>query len=134
MIIRKFILSHELIRYLLVGITTIAINLIIYYFLIIIIGLEYWIANAFAIVFSKIYAFATNKLLVFRTKQKTVSGLLQEAKRFFLARSFTGLIDYFGLIVAVEFFGADKLISKYVLQVIVTVLNYIMGKHLVFKK
>lgn len=133
MIIRKFILSHELIRYLLVGITTIVINLIIYY-IFIIIGLEYWIANAFAIVFSKLYAFTTNKLLVFRTKQKTVSGFLQEAKRFFLARSFTGLIDYFGLIVAVEFFGADKLISKYVLQVIVIVLNYIMGKHLVFKK
>lgn len=133
MIIRKFFLSHELIRYLLVGLTTTVINLVIYY-VFITIGLEYWIANAFAIVFSKIYAFVTNKLLVFRTKQKTASGFLQEAKRFFLARSFTGLIDYFGLIVAVEFFGADKIISKYVLQVIVIALNYILGKHLVFKK
>lgn len=46
----------------------------------------------------------------------------------------TALIDYFGLILLVELFHADKMFSKVFITVFVIVINYVVGKKHVFKK
>ena len=56
-----------------------------------------------------------------------------EIIRYIFARGFTGLIDIFGMLFAVEILMADEMIAKYIIQVIVIVLNYIFGKRLVFR-
>ena len=52
--------------------------------------------------------------------------------RFVLARGATGMFDYFGLMVAVELFHFDPVWSKYGIQLIVIILNYVLGKRIVF--
>ncbi len=122
----------ELRRYLLVGLSTTIINLAIYH-LFVTCGMEYWYANALAIICSKVYAYLANKLQVFRSACHGWREHLWELLRFVMARGFTGIVDYFGLIFAVEALGADKVIAKYAIQMIVIILNYIMGKKLVFR-
>ena len=43
------------------------------------------------------------------------------------------LIDFFGLVILVDFFKFSKLPSKILITVLVIVLNYIIGKKHVFK-
>lgn len=121
----------ELIRYGLIGVSTTLINLLTYHLFLLF--LDYKIANLIALVISKTYGYLANKNIVFRSKTNTMGDLVLEVIRFIIARGTTGLIDYFGLILAVEILGFDKIISKYVLQVIVILLNYIMGKFMVFR-
>lgn len=120
----------ELVRYGIVGVSTTIINIVVYQGLLLV--LDYKIANIIALVASKTYGYLANKNIVFQSKTHSVKAFFLELLRFVFARGFTALVDYFGLIVAVEVFGFDKIISKYVLQCIVIILNYVMGKRLVF--
>ena len=62
-----------------------------------------------------------------------LTGLLREIGRFIIARGTTMLIDYFGLIVLVEYMHVAKLPGKCFVTVLVIVLNYVIGKKHVFK-
>lgn len=122
---------RELIVYGLVGVTTTLVNLGAYYGLLAL-GVDYALANLVAIVSAKVYAYFGNKFFVFRSRCATWGELVGELVRYVLARGFTGLVDFFGLIVAVEYLGADERFSKLVLQVVVIVLNFVLGKFAVF--
>lgn len=122
----------ELIRYGLVGLSTTAINLIVYHIFLFFIDYKY--ANLIALVSSKIYGYFANKNIVFRSKTDNLKAFLLEVIRFVFARGITAVVDYFGLIIAVDLLSFDKVISKYVLQVIVIIMNFIMGKYMVFNQ
>lgn len=120
----------ELLRYGVVGITTTVINILAYHLCLCF--LDYRIANLIALVVSKTYGYFANKKIVFNSRTDTVKAFLAEVARFVFARGFTAVVDYFGLIMAVEVFGFDKIISKYVLQIVVIIFNYVLGKYVVF--
>lgn len=120
----------ELFRYGLVGTSTTLINLATYHLLLFFI--DYRIANLIALIASKTYGYFANKTIVFRSKTDTFRSWLIEVAKFVAARGTTAVVDYFGLILAVEVLGFDKIISKYVLQIIVIVMNYLLGKYVVF--
>ena len=122
----------ELIRYGITGLTTTIVNLVIYHALLLL-GVDYRISNLIALVGAKLYGYIANKLFVFRTHCEGKKEIFKEILRFFFARSITWVVDYFGLIIAVEVMGFDRLVSKYVLQVFVIAINYILGKHMVFR-
>lgn len=122
----------EIVRYLAAGAMTTAVNLGGFH-LLSVLGLDYRIANAIALVASKVFAYAANKLYVFRSKSATPSELLKELGRYIAARGFTGVLDYLLLIVFVEAFHWDAGISKIGIQAIVILLNFLLGKFLVFK-
>jgi putative flippase GtrA len=94
---------------------------------------KYWLANLIAMLLSRIFAYVTNKIFVFKSKTASPKSLLLEMLRFILARGFTGLIDIFGLIFLVEVIGMDEIISKYLLMGIIILLNFVLGKKLVFR-
>ncbi len=121
----------ELVRYGIVGLSTTIINIATYRLFLI--GLDYRIANIIALIVSKTYGYLANKNIVFHSRTDSFIGFIGELMRFIFARGFTALVDYFGLIIAVELMGFDKVISKYVLQVIVIILNYVLGKFVVFR-
>lgn len=124
---------REGITYVLVGLTTTAVNLIIYQGLLFF-NVDYKIANIFAVILCKVYGYFANKLIVFKSHCDNWKELLKELVRFIMARGFTGVVDYFGLIFVVEVCNCDKVISKYAISVLVIVLNYILGKKMVFNK
>lgn len=123
----------EFVIYGIVGVTTTLVNIVIYQVLLFF-KCHYTIANLIAIISCKIYGYLANKNIVFKSHCDSVKELLKELVKFVFARGFTGLVDYFGLILCVEILNKDKVISKYVIQIIVIILNYVMGKYIVFKK
>ena len=123
----------ELVRYGIAGGTTTIVNIGLYHGLVLL-RLDYKAANLIAIICSKIYGYLVNKQFVFKSHCNTKKVLLQEIGKFIGARGITGIVDYAGLIIFVEVLGLDKVISKYVINVLVIVLNYILGKYMVFKK
>ena len=120
--------SHfEKISYLLFGICTTIVNISVFN-LFLYTGLDYKIANLFALILGKTFAFVVNKKFVFKSHTSNIKDLFSEFIRFFSGRIFTGLVDYFGLILLVEFLSCSEKSSKYSIQVIVIVLNYILTK------
>lgn len=120
----------ELARYCVFGVLTTVVNIGVYQFLLLF--LDYRISNLIALLAAKLFAYVTNKLFVFRSHCGSMRELLGEIFRFVAARGFTGLLDYFGLIAAVELFRLDPVYSKYALQFLVIVLNYVLGKRAVY--
>ena len=120
----------ELVRYGFFGAATTVLNLAVYQLLLLF--MDYRISNLIAILAAKIFAYVVNKRFVFRSKCGSIKSLLAEMLRFIITRGATGLFDYFALILAVEVFGFERVWSKYVIQVIVIILNYVLGKKAVF--
>ena len=132
--IREFgIKNRELISYVIFGVTTTAVNIIIFQ-LLYSCGIDYKWANLVALILGKAYAYVTNKLFVFRSHCDGWVELMKEFIRFVAARGVTGLIDYFGMIIAVEVWGLSALVTKYFLQILIIILNYVFSKWNVFIK
>ena len=128
--IKKFFEKREVTRYLFWGVITVIVNYISY--LLLKIFMPYQIANLISIIFTKVFAYYTNKKYVFRS----VTGVWEQIKeiaRFILGRGFTGLVDFFGLIMLTELFLIDDRLGKVIMIVITTILNYFLGKVFVFK-
>ena len=129
--IKKFFENREVMRYRFWGVITVIVNYISYLLLKII--MPYQIANLISIIFTKVFAYYTNKKYVFRS----VTGVWEQIKeiaRFILGRGFTGLVDFFGLIMLTELFLIDDRLGKVIMIVITTILNYFLGKVFVFKQ
>lgn len=121
--------KKEAARYLFWGVVTVVINYFSYLLLKLI--LPYQMANLISIVFTKIFAYYTNKKFVFRTVT-SMKEQLKEIVRYIMGRGVTGIVDFCGLIVLTEFFLLDDRLGKIVMIVVTTVLNYFLGKLYVF--
>jgi len=97
-------------------------------------GVDFRISNIAALLVTKIAAYILNKLFVFRTRCANMGELGKEFFLFTVTRGGTMLVDYFSLILLVSVFHADASISKLFITFIVVVLNYILGKTMVFRK
>lgn len=104
------------------------------YLLFLEIGLVYTTANLISLILSKVTGYVLNKFWVYRTGCESIRQVLGELLRFVFARGFTGVLDYVGVIILVEFIGAGERISKLIVMGIVIIVNYILGKWLVFRK
>ena len=124
---------NELTQYLIFGLLTTLLNVGLFQALVYL-HLNYMIANLIALVSAKIFAYFTNKHFVFKSQTPHIYETAAEIIRFGFARGFTGVVDYFGLIFLVEVLSFDAVYSKYFLQIVVIMLNYILGKKLVFTK
>ena len=119
-------------RYFVFGVCTVLLNFLLFNILNLV--TDFRIANLVSIIATKCFAFYTNKTYVFETKTKTIMRSVKEFVRFLTARGFTGLIEFFGMILMVQFWMLNENFSKAVLIAITTVLNYILGKTKVFYK
>ncbi len=125
--------QNEFYRYLITGVSVALINLVVYSGLQKI-NIAYATANLFAIIISKAFGYFMNKLFVYRSYTVSWADTFREMLRFILARGFTGVVDFFGVIVLVESIGLDKFYAKLILIIVVIILNYVLGKKAVFNK
>ena len=130
--ILKKSVNRETILYGVFGVATSVLNVILFQALLAI-HMEYKIANLITLIVVKLAAYLCNKNFVFCSKCANFLELVKEFIRFLIARGATALIDYFGLILLVEVFDANKTISKVFITVLVIVINYFVGKKHVFK-
>ncbi len=120
----------ELIKYLIVGGATTVVSLIVYYGCLYLFSIDYRISNVISWIFAVAFAFITNRKFVFNS----AGNVWAEIVSFLLVRLFSLGAETGSMIVAVEFMHIDEGIAKIIAQVIVVILNYILGKFVVFRK
>lgn len=126
----------EIINYLIFGVLSTVVSLVVYYGLTLTIldpnkAIELQIANILSWVSACTFAYFTNRKWVFENKEK---ASLKEASKFYLARVSTLVIDMGLMFIFVTKLGVNDKIMKLIVQVIVIVLNYIFSKFIVFKE
>ena len=123
--------ERELILYGIFGVGSTAINIAVFHLC----GcwqLPLIPSNIIAWFFAFLFAFITNKTLVFQSKSWTGKTALREFSSFLAARLFTLVLDTILMCVMVEWLMIDRLLSKVVVNVIVIVTNYVISKCLIF--
>ena len=123
---------REKINYITFGVLTVIVNLGIFY------GLVYFFndnsnillmsINIIAFIVAIIFAYCTNTIYVFKKKCNVRNCLY-----FIYARIITLIIENIGLLIA-SFMEYNIMMSKYVLTIIVIILNYILSKYWVYKE
>lgn len=126
--------NKQLLLYLFFGICTTAINTICYWLLYDALTLSNIVSTILAWLAAVLFAFVTNKVFVFESKRTNTTDRIYEVISFFGCRLLTGILD-----VAIMAFAVDKLqwnglLWKLISNIIVTIINYIASKFLIFRK
>lgn len=122
---------REIIAYLIFGVLTTLVNIVIYFLASDILSINYLISNLLAWFISVLFAYITNRAYVF---ESTSAHFIKEAIKFFGSRITTGIIDMILMWSLVSFTSINDVLIKIIVNVIVIVLNYIFSKLFVFKE
>ena len=126
----------EIIMYLIFGVLTTVISLLVYYGLVYTIldpnnAFQLQIANIISWIAGVTFAYFTNRSFVFESKNR---NKLKEASSFVLARVATLIMDMAIMFAGVTILKGNDKVLKLLSQIIVVVANYIFSKLFVFKK
>ena len=123
--------NKEIIMYLVFGVLTTVVNIVVYYIFSNLLHMNYLFSNAMAWFLSVLFAYVTNRKYVFDSKNIQI---FSEAISFFCSRLATGIMDMMLMWFLVNFNIVNDVVAKVVVNVIVVILNYILSKLVVFKK
>ena len=123
----------EQILYIVFGVLTTAINIIAFFVCSRLMNLGLIPSNVIAWILSVLFAFVTNKIYVFNSKNYNFSVVLRELIDFVISRGATGILDLGLMYLFVSVIGIEDMISKIVINIIVIILNYVLSKLYVFK-
>jgi putative flippase GtrA len=125
----------EIIRYLIIGGLTTVVSLAVYYLCVFTFldpenAFQLAMANVISWLAAVTFAYFTNRWFVFRSKNEHV---VREAAAFYVSRISTLLIDIGLMFLGVNVLHWNDKVMKLVVQVVVTIGNYIISKFFVFK-
>ena len=131
-----YIKYKEIINYLVFGVLTTVISLIVYYVAVFTFlnpenAVQLQIANILSWVAGVTFAYFTNRKYVFESQEK---NKIKEASKFVLARVTTLVMDMIIMWLGVTVLHLNDKIMKLVSQIVIIVLNYVFSKVFVFKK
>jgi len=124
----------EIINYLIFGVATTVVNIVVFFLFDTILSVPYLIANAIAIILSILFAFFTNKKYVFKSQAMSRQDNWEEFVRFVSFRVLSGLFDMLSMWILVDMLLFGTNLAKLLTQFIVVVLNYVFSKFFVFKQ
>ena len=123
----------EIASYLIFGVLTTLINFVVYMAADAL--LHHTVAaTIIAWIIAVLFAFVTNKMFVFKSKNLTAKQLFFEVVAFTSVRVFSGFVDLGIMIVGVDIIGLNKMFVKLASNGVITVMNYIASKLFIFKK
>lgn len=122
----------EIIMYLVFGILTTVINIISYFLFSNVLGINKMLSNVIAWILSVLFAYITNKLFVFKSKEYGFNKLKKEITSFFSVRVFSLLVDMFIMWLGINILNINDMFIKIISNIIVVLINYIFSKILVF--
>ena len=128
----KKICTKEVILYIVFGIFTTAINLCSFYVMNTLWDWEENLANFIAIILAVLFAYITNKDLVFHSNAKGIREKLAEFIKFIAGRAFTMVIEFVGGWILFQTI-IPQMISKCIVTVVVIILNLFISKFFAFK-
>lgn len=121
-------------RYLIFGALATVVNIAVYSVAFYVTHIDNAVSNVIAWVVAAIFAYITNKFMVFASKVDTKKALLREITSFFSCRLFTLVVDEIIMIISVDKLGLSAFIMKVVANIVVIILNFILSKLIIFKK
>ena len=122
----------EVIRYLVVRILTTVFSFLIYYLCSRVVKLDYKISIILSWFMTVIFAFFSNKIIVFKSNTNYIKDFFAEIINFFKYRILSLLIDFFLMLILVELINIYDVIAKIVVQIVIVIINYIFSKFFVF--
>lgn len=132
-LIKKFC-TREVISYIIFGVLTTLVNIIISTICEAIFHLEGNLSSTIGIIFSILFAYFTNRKWVFDSKANTTKEKLSEFGKFILGRAFTMVIEMIGFYLLYTVLTIPFLISKCSITILVIILNFFISKFFAFKK
>ncbi|MBQ8802872.1 MAG: YfhO family protein [Tyzzerella sp.] len=132
--VQKFMRKNrEIVMYLIFGILTTVVSLFSYFLCTTLIldadnAIQLQVANVISWMISVTFAYVTNKIFVFQSQ----NSVGKEIGKFYASRLGTLLIDMALMYLLVTLAGISDIPVKIVVQAIVIVSNYVLGKFLVF--
>ena len=137
-LIKKF-LNKETISYLIFGVLTTIINIVVFWFaerelaFIMSEDAASLVGNVIAWVISVAFAFVTNKLFVFESKSMAFKVVMAELTGFVIARLLSLAFDEGFMFVAIVLLSMNSLLAKIISNVFVVIINYVLSKFFIFK-
>lgn len=125
---------HDIFIYLVFGVLTTAVNYAVYLPVYNLLGLSAAASNAVAWIVAVVFAFVTNKPLVFRSFDWSAGTLIPELTAFIGTRLGSGALETGILYLLADVLGLNGNFWKIITSVLVVALNYIGSKLLVFQK
>ena len=133
--IRTLIEKHwDIVSYLFFGVCTTIVNYLVYIPCYNFLGMSASVSNMVAWVVAVAFAYLTNKPFVFKSNDWSAATVVPELTKFVGCRIGSGVAETIVLFLAVDLLGWNGNIWKLVTQVMVTVMNYVASKLLVFRK
>lgn len=134
----KRLLTGEMVRYLFIGVCTTLVNLVSFWLLCHATPLGaseggITAANVLSIVLAIAFAYAANKVFVFRSYTATVWSLLRELGKFVGARLSTMALEVGGVWLTVSILRQPPMLGKLATQGLVIIGNYVLSKWFVFR-
>ena len=96
-------------------------------------GTDYLDATVIAWTVAVIFAFVTNKLIVFESKSWKPAVAGKEFIGFIGARLFSPLVELLCMFIMVTLLHWNEFVAKVIVQIIVVILNYVFSKLIIFK-
>ena len=124
--------NKDILAYLFFGVCTTLINIVSYYLMAHILNLGVIVSSVIAWVLAVLFAYLTNRKMVFHSEAKTLKEICKEILLFFSCRVSTGILDILMMWLFVDIIGFNDVIIKMVSNVIVIILNYVFSKLIIF--
>lgn len=126
----------EIVRYLIVGIWTTVVSLGTYYGCVFTFlnpenALQLQLANILSWIIAVTFAYAMSRIYVFQSKQENI---LREMAAFYSSRLLTLFMDMAIMFIMVTLCRVNDKLAKLVVQIVVTVANYVFSKIFVFRR
>lgn len=124
----------EMIHYIIAGGLTTIVNLLTFFILDRVVAIHYVWADVLAVTISILFAYWINRTIIFHSTKRFFKEVLKEFTSFVSFRMVTAFLELALLIILVEWLVLDTMFSKIIVQILVTVSNYIFSKFIIFKK
>ena len=125
---------RDIIVYVILGVMTTAVNYAVYLPCYNLFSLSAAVSNMLGWIGAVLFAYATNKPLVFHSKDWSIQTIIPEFTKFVGCRIGSGFLETAILFVFVDCLHFNGNIIKLAVSIIVVVLNYLSSKLIVFKK
>ncbi len=122
----------EIIMYLIFGVLTTMVSIASYVIFLKVFDDNALLANIVSWIFAVTFAYVTNRIWVFESKNRGLKNIFKEMVSFFAGRITTLILEEIFLWIGINLLDMDKIVVKLVGQILVVISNYIISKFFVF--
>lgn len=127
-------IDKSTVSYLIFGVLTTAVNIVAYTFLVTFFNMDYKLATTIAWVISVLFAFITNKLYVFNSKDLALNLMIKEFANFTFFRLMSLVVDIIIMFIIIDLLKGNDIVAKFIANGAVIVMNFFTSKYVTFKK